>query len=166
MDLKRIAISENSKRYRGIHAEVPGAIVNIYTGSQNSDGQGVTRVEIIADDYRGEEWRVRDNSRLHKALSVPVIQMKQPFYCAGNLSRTRECLVITLVFDGKTPTIYPERGGKITNPTASTMARIMALAANPDYQMIFSPGITSKADYSVKVQRRYEAEDPRARFTW
>lgn len=161
MDLKTVSISEHSKRYRGIHAEVPGAIVNIYTGSRNSDGQGVTRVEILADDYRGEEWRIRDEGRLHKALSVPVVQMEQPFY-HERIERKRACRGMMVAFNCKTTPIVHTDRVKHMSPTASSLARLMSLASNSDYRFCFSPDLLLQKQFTITITRRDDAETPRA----
>lgn len=45
--------------YRGLHIEIPGAIVNITTGLHNDKGQEVTHINVMADQdrYMGDpEW--------------------------------------------------------------------------------------------------------------
>lgn len=41
-----------------LHVETEGCIVNIRTGLHDRDGRAVTSVEILADNYVGEEWHL------------------------------------------------------------------------------------------------------------
>ena len=50
--------------YDGLHIEVPGALINIYVGLHNTNGEEVTNISINADGpsffgtrFRGHTWR-------------------------------------------------------------------------------------------------------------
>jgi len=51
-----------------LHVEAEGCIVNIRIGLTNMDGQEVTSVEIIPDNYCGERWTLEGaiNNRIIK----------------------------------------------------------------------------------------------------
>lgn len=57
-----------SARDKLLHVEAEGCIVNIHVGLQDSEGRAVTAVEIIPDEYSGEEWDLDGarNSRVIK----------------------------------------------------------------------------------------------------
>lgn len=58
-----------------LHCEVPGCIVNIYTGLHDSKGREVTSIEVRCDDYSGEsQWRINGNR--NKYFRTRVIQLK------------------------------------------------------------------------------------------
>ncbi len=46
----------STSRNRLLHIETDGCIVNIRCGLTDMDGHDVTSVEILADQYKGEEW--------------------------------------------------------------------------------------------------------------
>lgn len=51
MRLKTVTVPRG---YEGLHLEVPGAIINVYTTLTNKDGRRVTRVSIDCDHYAGQ----------------------------------------------------------------------------------------------------------------
>lgn len=57
-----------------LHIEVPGGIVNIRIGIHDDMDRAVTSVEIIPDDFAGEEWRVvgDDGKKLFKYANVRI----------------------------------------------------------------------------------------------
>lgn len=71
------------KRQRGnvtndnvLHIEVPGAIINVYIDLYDAiNDRKVTRVEIKADDYAGEEWRIEDGNEMLTSMSARVISV-------------------------------------------------------------------------------------------
>lgn len=57
-----------------LHIEVPGAIINVRIGLGDNDGRRVTRIEITADDYSDEEWRIENGDEMLKYLSARIIE--------------------------------------------------------------------------------------------
>jgi hypothetical protein len=58
------------KRGEIIHVETPNGIVNIYTGLQDREGRSVDRIEVIPDNYAGENKVVRRGDRLVRLKTV------------------------------------------------------------------------------------------------
>ncbi|NIV28278.1 MAG: hypothetical protein GWN58_01830 [Anaerolineae bacterium] len=56
-----------------LHAEVPGAIVNVHMGLSDKDGNEVTTVVILCNDYPGDRWCMPDFEDT-KTLSVRVVK--------------------------------------------------------------------------------------------
>lgn len=73
-DMKTVTISERSK-FRTLHIEAPGCIVNIHFGLTDMDGHRVTNVSITADRYAGEQqWTTITEDRTYAGCGVRVIQ--------------------------------------------------------------------------------------------
>ena len=74
-DMKTVTISNRSK-YRILHIEVPGCIVNIHIGLTNIDGNPVTNVSITADQFAGDKkWMVvPDNGKPRDGIGVRVVR--------------------------------------------------------------------------------------------
>ena len=53
--MKRIVHSANA-RDKLLHVEAEGCVVNIRVGLTDSEGRPVTSIEILPDQYVGEEW--------------------------------------------------------------------------------------------------------------
>jgi hypothetical protein len=52
-DMKTISISKRS-RFRMLHVEAPGCIVNVHFGLHDASGREVTTVSVNPDQYAGE----------------------------------------------------------------------------------------------------------------
>lgn len=75
-DLKRITVTERTSKYRGLHIEAPGCIVNIIKDVFDAiHNRKITVVDIIPDQYVGEEWCLADLGD-QKQLHVRVAQGK------------------------------------------------------------------------------------------
>lgn len=62
------------KRLNVLHIETPGCIVNIRAPLADRDGNPVTSIEVLADDYAGETpWRLPDFGHT-RAVNVRVVQ--------------------------------------------------------------------------------------------
>lgn len=77
-DMKSISVSKRSK-FRLLHIEAPGCIVNIHFGLTDRDGREVTNISISADQYAGEpKWQAiadtRDTSDPGKGIGVRVVR--------------------------------------------------------------------------------------------
>lgn len=87
--------------YRGLHIEIPGAIVNIRTGLHNAKGQEVTHISISADQYAGEEWSADWGTVDAKGGACRIIEDKPEASCdhcgagppdaEGELPHFRDC---------------------------------------------------------------------------
>lgn len=68
-------IEFNSSGKSGLlHIETAGCVVNIRTGLIDRDGNYATSIEILADQYQGEEWDIPDEAVLLKSVSVRVVK--------------------------------------------------------------------------------------------
>lgn len=63
-----------------LHVETEGCIVNIRTGLHDRDGRAVTSIEILADNYVGEEWTLDGyvNNRVIQGADVHVPRVVAP----------------------------------------------------------------------------------------
>lgn len=59
---------------KGLHVEAEGCIVNIREGLTDLKGRKVTNVEILPDDYAGEnKWRVL-GSRNNRVIQLKTVK--------------------------------------------------------------------------------------------
>lgn len=65
--MKRIVFN-GKRKYKKLHIEVPGAIINITVGLTTPEGHPCTAVNIIADNFSGEEWHLPDIEAIDKLL--------------------------------------------------------------------------------------------------
>lgn len=77
-DMKTISISKRS-RFRTLHIEAPGCIVNIRFGLTDTEGREVTNISITADQYAGEpKWQAiadtRYSSEPSRGIGVRVVR--------------------------------------------------------------------------------------------
>lgn len=73
-DMKTIVISERSK-FRTLHVEAPGCIVNIHFGLHDREGRSVTNISITPDQYSGEQqWTTHTIERTTSGCGVRVVQ--------------------------------------------------------------------------------------------
>ena len=56
-----------------LHIEAPGCVINIMAPLWNTEGNQVTRIEILVDQYVGEEWELPDFGDA-KHLSFRVVK--------------------------------------------------------------------------------------------
>jgi hypothetical protein len=68
--MKSIQFGEQNRSGNLLHIETVGCVVNIRIGLMNTQGQAVTSVQIIPDDYADEKWT------LDGTLNNRVIQTK------------------------------------------------------------------------------------------
>lgn len=62
----------------GLHLEVPGCIVNIRFNLTSSEGQPVTSIEVLADQYAGEAWDVvHADETTSPATNIRVVARKK-----------------------------------------------------------------------------------------
>lgn len=56
-------------RFKGkrLHIEAKGCIINIYEELHNAEGIEVTAIEIIPDNFAGEEWHL-DGTRSNRII--------------------------------------------------------------------------------------------------
>lgn len=59
-DMKTIVFSP--KGIKVLHIELPGCIVNITVNLTNEKDQQVTHIEVLPDQYVGEEWHLAANA--------------------------------------------------------------------------------------------------------
>jgi len=59
-----------SARDKVLHVEAEGCIVNIRVGLKDDRGRPVTVVEVLADNYMGDQWRIEGGSETHHAVRV------------------------------------------------------------------------------------------------
>lgn len=89
-DMKSVTIS-NRSRYKILHIEAPGCIINVHVGLHDSDGRAVTSISVSpnGDRYSGEpEWWLADDdipkSRMDgvtlRVVQEPDIHAGQPEY--------------------------------------------------------------------------------------
>ncbi|GMU20575.1 MAG: hypothetical protein AMXMBFR13_06720 [Phycisphaerae bacterium] len=80
MRLKTVTVPRG---YEGLHIEVPGAIVNIYTHLRDEGGRQVVRVSVDADGdkYAGEpQWwcpDLADNGLDPGGVGIRIVQMDE-----------------------------------------------------------------------------------------
>lgn len=60
-DMKSIVFN-GKRKYKKLHIEVPGAIINITVGLTTINGEKCTSIVIRADDYEDEKWSIPDFS--------------------------------------------------------------------------------------------------------
>jgi hypothetical protein len=60
--MRRIEFTEKNRSGNLLHIEVPGAIVNIRIGLHTNEGNEVTSIQVIADQYAGDYWRIADGA--------------------------------------------------------------------------------------------------------
>lgn len=60
----------NPKPGEIVHIETPNGIVNVYTGLHDREGRSVDRIEVIPDNYAGENKVVRRGDRLVRLKTV------------------------------------------------------------------------------------------------
>lgn len=66
-DMKSIVFN-GKRKYKKLHIEVPGAIINITVDLVTVDNKPCTVVDIIADNFSGEEWHLPDIEAIDKLL--------------------------------------------------------------------------------------------------
>lgn len=54
-----------------LHIEAPGCIINVYAGLTDCDGNQVTAVQILCDDYAGATWRTAEGE---KSLNIRIVK--------------------------------------------------------------------------------------------
>ena len=60
--------------YDGLHCEVDGCIVNIYTGLHDTEGREVTTIQVICDRYAGEPGWFIPGEEKGQAWAVRVVR--------------------------------------------------------------------------------------------
>lgn len=72
-NMKTITIGKRN-RFRTLHVEAPGCIVNIHFGLTNEAGHAVTNISVTADDYvGGPSWYIEGPTGLqehHNSIRV------------------------------------------------------------------------------------------------
>lgn len=59
--MKSITFNGENRTKKGtLHIEAPGCIINIQVGLTDSEGNPVTRVDVIADNQVGDHWATPD----------------------------------------------------------------------------------------------------------
>lgn len=60
--MKRISFHKTKLNQGLLHIETDGCIVNIRVGLTKDDGRKCTVIEVIPDQYKGEEWDREEGS--------------------------------------------------------------------------------------------------------
>jgi hypothetical protein len=58
----------NRNKDKTLHIETDGCIVNIRIGLNKDDGRKCTVIEVLPDDYKGEEWDLEVGSKFTRIV--------------------------------------------------------------------------------------------------
>lgn len=74
-DMKTV-IFNGKRKYKKLHIEVPGAIINIEVDLVTLEQKPCTYIEIIADNYSDEQWHLPDIEEIDKLLPETIRSKK------------------------------------------------------------------------------------------
>lgn len=98
--MKSITFNGERRQKSGtLHIEAPGCIINIQVGLTDSEGNPVTRVDVIADNQSGDRWETPDYKDENTGepgyfVGVRVVKQAEPVNKAAVITPPAPALVL------------------------------------------------------------------------